>query len=66
MLQIIYGVEASETTALDRLGHGVVGPTRSTGLYLGHTELRLQEQVQATVGQQQRVLEDPGGHRRRG
>lgn len=62
MLQIVDGVEASETTALDRLGHRVVAPTCSTGLHLGHAELRLQEEVEAAVGQQQRVLEDPGEH----
>lgn len=60
MLQIFCGVEPSEAITLDRLGHRVVGSTRSAGLYLGHAELRLQEQVQAAVGQQQRVLEDPG------
>lgn len=64
MLQIVDRVESSEATALDRLGHRVVAPTCSTGLYLGHAELRLQEEVEAAVGQQQRVLEDPGEHGR--
>lgn len=64
MLQIFCGVETSEAVSLDGLGHRVVGPTRSTGLHLGCAELRLQEEVQAAVGQQQGVLEDPGGHGR--
>lgn len=53
-------MEPSEAVSLDRLDHRVVGPTRSAGLDLGHAELRLQEEVQAAVGQLQRVLEDPG------
>lgn len=57
-------MEASEAIPLDRLGHRVVAPPRSTGLHLGHGELRLQEEVEAAVGQQQRVLEDPGEHGR--
>lgn len=52
-------MEPSEAVTLDRLDHRVVGPARSAGLYLGHGELRLQEEVQAAVGQLQRVLEDP-------
>lgn len=63
MLQVVGGVEAPEAAVLDRLGHRVVAPARSTGLYLGHAELRLQEEVEAAVGQQQRLLEDPGGTR---
>lgn len=64
MLQIVDGVEPSEAIALDRLGHRVVAPTRSTGLNVRHAELRLQEEVEAAVGQQHRVLEDPGEHGR--
>lgn len=59
------GVEASEAVVLDRLGHRVVAPARGTGLHLGDAELRLQEEVEAAVGQQQRVLEDPGEHGQR-
>lgn len=59
-MQIFFRVESPETAALHRLGHGVASPPSSTGLHLGHAELRLQEQMQATVGQQQRVLQDPG------
>lgn len=64
MLQLVDGVEASEAAALERLGHRVVAPTRCTGLYLGHAQLRLQEEVEAALGQQHRVLEDPGEHGR--
>lgn len=54
-------VEAPQAAALHGLGHRVVGPPGCTGLHLGHAELRLQEQMQAAVGQQQRVLQDPAG-----
>lgn len=64
MLQIGDGVEPPAAAALDGLGHRVVAPTRSTRLYLGHAKLRLQEEVEAAVGQQQGVLEDPGEHGR--
>lgn len=45
------------------LGHCVVGLSGGAGLHLGHTELRLQEQVQAAVGQQQGVLNNPAAER---
>ena len=63
LLKIIFWMESSQTAALDCLCHGVVGPSSSTGLDLGHAELWLQEQMQATVGQQQRALDDPGERR---
>lgn len=63
LLQILFRVESPQAAALDRLCHGVVGPSSSAGLDLGHAELWLQEQMQAAVGQQQRVLDDPGEHR---
>lgn len=59
-MQILLRVEPLEPAALDRLGHRVAGLSGSAGLHLGHAEPWLQEQVEAAVGQQQRVLQDPG------
>lgn len=64
LLRVLYREESFKATTMDCLGHRVVGSSSSTRLHLGHAELRLQEQVQATVGQQQRLLEDPGEYGR--
>lgn len=54
-------MEPSEAAAVHGLLHRVAGLSSGAGLHLGHAELRLQEQVQAAVGQQQRVQHDPEG-----
>lgn len=57
-------MEPSEAAAVHGLLHRVVGLSGSAGLHLSHAEPRLQEQVQAAVGQQQWVLHDPAGEKK--
>ena len=65
LLLVIQGVESSQgsATAQHGLFHSVVRPATGAGLHLIYTQVRLKEEVQAAVGQQQRALQGPGTHR---